>query len=148
MTWLRQKLLWSLGESVMVLAIGPSLSVALSALTLLTVYYSGYHHKDCGRRVLSQSWNFVGIRMALVGTEVFLLRYGLWLIANLLQTSGIMLEHFCYGIPVEHIGRYYFPLATIFAFQFSRISFRCMIALWVCLHFPSSEISSCFPFVL
>jgi len=140
MTWLRQKVLWLLSKFILVLAIGPFLSAAVFALILFTVYYSGYSQKAGCRQGLSQTWFFMGIRMALVGTEVVVLRYGLLHIADLLQTGGIILEHLGHGIRFEHIGIYYFPIATFMAFKFSWIFFRYMLATGVNLSFLSSEI--------
>lgn len=139
MAWLRQKALWLLGKFILVLVIGPFLSAVVFALILFTVYYSGYSQKAGYRQALAQTWFFMGIRMALVGTEVIVLRYGLLHIADMLQTGGILLEHLGHGIRFEHIGIYYFPIATVMAFKFSWIFFRYMLATMVNLSFLSSK---------
>ena len=127
-SWLRQRLLWSLIEIILLLCIGPFVSIVQFVFILCT-----YHNIGKAPR-LRQSIIYVGIRMALVGTEVFVLRYGFLVIANMLRKTGIFLEHLCNEIPLEHIGIYYLPFAMILAFHFSQIFFRCIVAASV--HFP------------
>lgn len=130
-SWLRHALLWSLGGSILVVVVGPFLFVSLFALTMFTVNYIEYSQQACFRRALSQSLNFIGITLVLVGTEVFVLWYSLFMIANMFQRSGIFLERLGRGIVIGHIGLFYLPFATTIVFQFAPVFFRCIFATWV-----------------
>lgn len=128
-SWLRQRLSQSLVEFMLLLCIGPSVSIARFALIWWT-----YHNTGEASPRLRESVIYVAIRMVLVGTEAFVLRYGFFVIANMLRKSGIFLEHLCHKIPLEHIGIYYIPFAMILVFRFSQIFLRCIVAAWV--YFP------------